>query len=266
MAEAGRPAVGRIDVQPHPMPPAGIGHVDQRVEGPDRRRATAGADGHERVAAPPQIAQQFVELLRIHPPPLVQPYAHDLPRAQPQDAGGPRHRVMGVGMDHQQWRRPRSGRPLLPAIGQCDVPRREQGGQVGQGAAVGGQPGECPFLPADAASQFVHHGPFGRGGPGAHVVNCHRLVGDRTDGVHQAGHRQGSGNLVADIPRMVEVVTAIEHGLHEAAELLDEFLAAIRGRFRLPQDLGGQADVFCRMPPGQYFALPRFHRAKVIGQ
>ncbi len=42
-AEAGRPTVGRIDVQPYAVAAADIGHIHQRIEGPHRRRACAGA-------------------------------------------------------------------------------------------------------------------------------------------------------------------------------------------------------------------------------
>ena len=74
------------------------------------------------------------------------------------------------------------------------------------------------------------------------------------------------GNLVADIPRMVQVMAAIEHRLHEPAKLLDQLLAARLGRGRLPQEFGGQADVFRRVPPRQHVARPRLDRAEMIGQ
>ena len=75
-----------------------------------------------------------------------------------------------------------------------------------------------------------------------------------------------SGNLVADIPRMVQVMAPIEHRLHQAAELLDQLLAARRGSGRLLQQFGGQADVFRRMPPRQHVARARLDRAEMIGQ
>ena len=91
LAEAGRSAMGRIDVQPDVVPPADVGHVSQQIKGPDGRRTGAGADGHHRLSAAAAIAEHVVELLRVHPPPLVQAYSHDLTRPQPEDSRGSCH-------------------------------------------------------------------------------------------------------------------------------------------------------------------------------
>ena len=115
-AEAGRPAVGRIDVQPHAVAAADVGHLSNGSKAPtgvehaQATTATIGRPGRwSRPASRPAAAT-------IHAAPRVEPHADHVARAQAQDARRARHAVMGVGVDHQHRRRARPGRALLPAI------------------------------------------------------------------------------------------------------------------------------------------------------
>ena len=78
-------------------------------------------------------------------------------------------------------------------------------------------------LPADGRAEFLDHGLLDGRRPRPHLVDGHRLVGDRTDRVEQPGERHGRRYLVADVAGVVQVQPALEHDLHEPGEVIGYF-------------------------------------------
>ena len=118
-------------------------------------------------------------------------------------------------------------------------------------------PENSPGAPADLLAEPLDHGPFGGRGPRAHVVDGHGLIGDRPDGVEQPGQRHRRGHLVADVAGVVQIVSVLQHRLHELGELAGQGIASgIRSQGRV-QHRGGLAHVFGRIAPRQHLTLGR---------
>ena len=211
-AEAGRAAVGRVDVQPHLVPPADFRHVHQRIERADRRRAggrptrprsarrgPAGRPAAGRAGWGPCGGGRRARRGR-------------LVGADAEDAGRAGDRVVGVGVGHQhRRRRRRSASPAVQASPSDDVAGGEQRGQIGQRAAGRDQAGERARGEAKLARRpRAIDGMLDGRGPGAHFVDRHHLVGDGAHQVEQPGQRHRARAPVADVPRMVEVLAAGE--------------------------------------------------------
>ena len=90
-------------------------------------------------------------------------------------------------------------------------------------------PGEFPGRPTDLAAEPIDHGPFHGGGPGPHVVDRHGLIRHRSDGVEEAGQGDRGGDLVADVPRIVQVVPVVQHLLNQTAEMVGQRVAVRAG-------------------------------------
>ena len=214
--------MGGVDVQPHAVAPADCGDLHERVEGPDGRGAGTGHHRHDGAVLGAEPGELFVQLQGIHAPALVEPDAHRLAAAQAEDAGGARDAVVGLGVGEEDGLASVAGQPLVPRVADGHVARRQQGRQVRQGAAVRDRPGEGVWCPTDGFAQLPDHGQLHGARPRPHLVDGHHLVGDRADGVEQAGERHRRRHLMADVARVVEIEPALEHDVHEVGELVGD--------------------------------------------
>jgi hypothetical protein len=137
--------------------------------------------------------------------------------------------------------KPVPGQPLIPRVAQGYIAGREQGREIGQRSAVGDGAGESVWGPADGLSDLGDHGPLDGSGPGTHLVDSHALVGDRADGVEEAGQWYRRGDLVADVAGIVEIESPIEHDLDEAGEILGDRCASGGGYGAAGGRRGGRA-------------------------
>ncbi len=97
--------MGGVDVQPDSVAATDGGDVDQRVEGPSGRGAGAGDNGHDGAVLGAEAGELGVELLGVHAAPVVEADADDLARTEAEDAGGPGHAVVGIGVsEHDRGR------------------------------------------------------------------------------------------------------------------------------------------------------------------
>lgn len=175
-----------------------------------------------------QIAEQTFQLPRIHAAPLVEPYAEHVAGSQAENPCRPGNAVMRVGVDQQHRRPAGSGHALFPASVQGHVAGRQKCGQVRERSTVRDQSGKLAGRPADFAAQTLDHRPLCGGRPRAHIVDRHGLVRHRPDRVEQTGQGDGSRHLVADITRVVQIMTLLQHHFDECRESLGQMIEVPR--------------------------------------
>ena len=265
-AHAGAAPVRRVHVQPHSVPLTHVGDSGQRIERANRRRTRAGDDRHNRSVLLPQLSQQIVQPVGIHPPPRIDSDPQHLSGPQPQHAGRTSDRIVGICVDDQHGWRTVAAEPLLPGILQRHVAGGQQCRQIRQGTSVRGESREFARFPPDQRPKSIHHRPLGSGRPGAHVVDRHRLVRRRTHRIEQAGQRHRGGYLMPDIPRIVEVVPAPQHQGDNLREVLQDPFSLRPGRQTAVQPICRLLHVGQRIAPGQHIAQAGLCAAQMLRQ
>ncbi len=208
----------------------------------------------------------MIELVGIHAAAIIESGAKDIFGADSQNAGRSGDRVVGVALNDQDGWLVGRCQAAFPGALKTDVSGCEECRQVGKGAAVGDEAGEFAGLPSDLLAKLLNQSPFHGGGPGAHIVDGHDLVGDRADGVEESAHGDRGGNLVADVARVVEVVSAGEHCFDESGEAFDEFCSCALGADSGFECIVSLGDVLGRREPGEDGSFGGFHLAQVLGE
>ncbi len=266
IAEDGGSPMRRIDVQPDPVAPADIGYLVQRVERPRRRGAGTGNHRHHTPSQFAHAGQLGSERPRIHATPLIQAHQHHLAAAESQDARGPGHTIVSLGVGQEDGFTLVACEAVLPGVAQSYVTSGEERREVGERATVSDGAREAVGLPPYRLTEFPDHSLLHSGGPGPHLVDGHHLVGDRPHRVEQAAERHRSRYLVPDVARVVQVETPLQHHLDQArrngrrAEIgppLDPASAA--------QEQARLADTVSRLRPRQDRALRALGARKMVG-
>ena len=171
---------------------------------------------------------------------------------------------MSVALDHQYGRMAVGRHPPLPEIWQRDIASCQQGGEVGQRTTVRHQAREFARAPTDLFPQAFDHRLLGRRRPGAHVVDRHALIRDRTERIEPTRDRHRCGHLMADVMRMVQVQAAPEHRCYQLAESVDQGRTIRAGWRKTVPNLSGLAHQVRRRLPRQDRSAPALHVGHVI--
>ena len=164
------------------------GDLFQRVVEPQRGAAGVGDQCHRTATGIAQAVQGRRQAIGTDATEAIHLERLDGARAQAEDTGGPGHRIVVLrGGEEAQV----AGVAVAPDLWRNAAARGDQGGEVGQGTAVGqhtasvfprGSAGrQRLFGPANLAQQPVDHEQLNGGRRRPHLVDRHRVVGEAVD-------------------------------------------------------------------------------------
>ena len=132
---------------------------------------------------------------------------------------------------------------------------------------MGDESGEFTGGEADSLAHPCSHRPFDGGRPRSHFVDRHHLVGDRPDHVKQGSQRDRTGDLMTDIPRMVQVVAVAENRPHALLVVLGELRRiGFESGAGVFQPVSCPLNAVCWFGPVQNRAVPGFHSLEVFAK